>query len=185
METRRAGKKYLGNATITVSVTTEKQYSVCEYQTSFTLATPSVKRRNDVIIHNNDDDTDVEDDDEFLEYSEVTFDKTAIKINDDHAQYKPKIPVVSKPHNCVKSSQCRSLCALTYNQHRSRKKTLKEFVESKARLHEDISENNSSIGTPNRQGSQVFMYIWYIKFQSKNTTYDYQYLSKFEDNDCI
>ena len=156
METRRAGKKYLGNATITVSVTTEKQYSVCEYQTSFTLATPSVRRRNDVIIHNNDDDTDVEDDDEFLEYSEVTFDKSTNKIVDD--QYKPTIPVGSKLHSCVKSSQCRSLCALTYNQHRSRKKTLKEFVELKAKLHEDTSENNSSIGTPNSKEILVFKF---------------------------
>ena len=101
-------------------------------------------------------DTDVEDDDEFLEYSEVTFDKSANKIVDD--QYKPTIPVGSKLHSCVKSSQCRSLCALTYNQHRSRKKTLKEFVELKAKLHEDTSENNSSIGTPNSKEILVFKF---------------------------
>ena len=69
-------KKYPGTAVITVSLASEDRYSICDYEASFTLATPSVSRRGGGA--EDGDDTDVElEDDEFLEYSEVTFDKTA------------------------------------------------------------------------------------------------------------
>ena len=70
-------KKYPGTAVITVSLASEDRYSICDYEASFTLATPSVSRRGGGA--EDGDDTDVElEDDEFLEYSEVTFDKTAV-----------------------------------------------------------------------------------------------------------
>ena len=67
-------KKYRGQASITVSLTSVEEYSVSEYQGSFTLLTPSLERKQ---MSARPEDTDIEDDDEFLEYSEVTFDKTA------------------------------------------------------------------------------------------------------------
>ena len=67
-------KKYRGQASITVSLTSVEEYSVSEYQGSFTLLTPSLERKQ---MSARPEDTDIEDDDEFLEYSEVTFDKTS------------------------------------------------------------------------------------------------------------
>ena len=62
-------KKYRGQASITVSVTSVEEYSASEYQGSFTLLTPSLDRKKMTV---RTEDTDIEDDDEFLEYSEVT-----------------------------------------------------------------------------------------------------------------
>lgn len=65
------GKKYLGQASITVSVTSKEEYSVSEYQATFTIPTPSLDRK----LSLKNEDTDIEEDDDFLEYSEVTEDK--------------------------------------------------------------------------------------------------------------
>ena len=65
-------KKYPGTAVITVSLASEDRYSICDYEASFTLATPSVSRRGGGGGAEDGDDTDVElEDDDFLEYSEV------------------------------------------------------------------------------------------------------------------
>merc|ERR1711953_355117 len=55
----------------TVSVTSKEEYSVSEYQATFTIPTPSLDRK----LSLKNEDTDIEEDDDFLEYSEVTEDK--------------------------------------------------------------------------------------------------------------
>ena len=70
------GKKYLGQASITVSVTSKEEYSVSEYQATFTIPTPSLDRK----LSLKNEDTDIEEDDDFLEYSEVTEDKKQEQI---------------------------------------------------------------------------------------------------------
>ena len=139
-------KKYPGNASITVSVTTENNYSVYEYETSFTLVTPSIGRRT--LRHNNEDDTDVDtEDDEFLEYSEVTFDG---KENNNAAADRGKNKIDSDRDAPLKSSRCRSLCALTYNSHRERRKTVIAH-NFDARSLDDYSDPGSSVATPTKQ----------------------------------
>ena len=141
------GKKYPGNATITVSVTTENNYSVCEYETSFTLVTPSIGRRS--LRHNNEDDTDVDtEDDEFLEYSEVTFDgKENNRTEADRARGKNKID--GDRDAPLKSSKCRSLCAMTYNNHRERRKTVIAHNFDARSL--DEHSDQGSVATPTKQ----------------------------------
>lgn len=147
---RGGGKKYPGNATITVSVTTENNYSVCEYETSFTLVTPSIGRRS--LRHNNEDDTDVDtEDDDFLEYSEVTFDgKQNNNAGTDRAAGRDKNKIDSDRDAPLKSSKCRSLCALTYNSQRERKKTVIAH-NFDSRSLDDHSDQGSSVATPSKQ----------------------------------
>jgi len=136
MATRVGGKKkYPGTAVITVSLASEDRYSICDYEASFTLATPSVSRRGGGAEDGDDTDVELEDDD-FLEYSEVTFDKTAaaaaavtpvasvtehVRLGRKHSRQQDQCV---QEQDCVKSSQCKSLCALTYHSHRARRRTL-------------------------------------------------------------
>ena len=62
-------RKYPGQASITVSLTSLEEYSISEYQATFTILKPSSDRGN-LKLHN--EETDIEEDEEFLEYSEVT-----------------------------------------------------------------------------------------------------------------
>ena len=55
-------KKYPGTAVITVSLASEDRYSICDYEASFTLATPSVSRcgggaEDGAVIRNVDEET--------------------------------------------------------------------------------------------------------------------------------
>ena len=93
-------KKYPGQASITVSVTSVEEYSVSEYQGSFTLLTPSLERKKMSV---RTEDTDIEDDDEFLEYSEVTTDQS------------------QEQRRCA-GAECSTNCALTYHSYKSRRK---------------------------------------------------------------
>ena len=93
-------KKYRGQASITVSVTSVEEYSVSEYQGSFTLLTPSLERKKTPV---RTEDTDIEDDEEFLEYSEVTTDQG------------------QEQRRCV-GAVCSTNCALTYQSYKSRRK---------------------------------------------------------------
>ena len=146
-DVRSVRKKYPGNASITVSVTTENNYSVYEYETSFTLVTPSIGKRT--LRHNNDDDTDVDEDDEFLEYSEVTYDG---KENNTAAAYnRGKNKIDGDRDTPLQSSQCRSLCALTYNNHRERRKTLISHNFDARSLEDHSEQGSSSVATPTKQ----------------------------------
>ena len=93
-------KKYPGQASITVSLTSVEEYSVSEYQGSFTLLTPSLERKKMSV---RTEDTDIEDDDEFLEYSEVTTDQ-------------------SQEQRRGVRAECSTKCALTYHSHKPRRK---------------------------------------------------------------
>ena len=145
---RGGGKKYPGNARITVSVTTENNYSVFEYETSVTLVTPSIGRRS---LRHNEDDTDVDtEDDDFLEYSEVTFDgKQNNNAGTDRAAA-GKNKIDSDRDAPLKSSRCRSLCAMTYNSQRERKKTVIAH-NFDSRSLDDHSDQGSSVATPTKQ----------------------------------
>ena len=63
-------RKYPGQASITVSLTSLEEYSVSEYQATFTILKPSSDNRESLAVQ--DEETDIEEDDEFLEYSEVS-----------------------------------------------------------------------------------------------------------------
>ena len=93
-------KKYRGQASITVSLTSVEEYSVSEYQGSFTLLTPSLERKQ---MSSRPEDTDIEDDDEFLEYSEVTTEQ-------------------GREERRSGGTQCSTGCALTYHSYKSRRK---------------------------------------------------------------
>ena len=93
-------KKYRGQASITVSVTSVEEYSASEYQGSFTLLTPSLERK---AMSVRTEDTDIEEDDEFLEYSEVTTDQ-------------------SREQHQAQQGRCSTGCALTYQSYKSRRK---------------------------------------------------------------
>ena len=54
-------KKYPGTAVITVSLASEDRYSICDYEASFTLATPSVSRRGGGAEDGDDTDVELED----------------------------------------------------------------------------------------------------------------------------
>ena len=62
-------RKYPGQASITVSLTSLEEYSVSEYQATFTILKPSSDRGN---LKLRNDETDIEEDEEFMEYSEVS-----------------------------------------------------------------------------------------------------------------
>ena len=141
-------KKYPGNATITVSVTTENNYSVCEYETSFTLVTPSIGRRS--LRHNHEDDTDVDtEDDDFLEYSEVTFDGMENNNAGADRAGRGKNKIDSDRDAPLKSSKCRSLCAMTYNNHRERRQTVIAHNFDSRSL--DDHSDQGSVATPTKQ----------------------------------
>ena len=60
----------------------EKKFSACEYNASFTITTPASNRKNkNLQTLKATDDTDVEEDEDFLHFSDVTVD-----ISDQHNQ---------------------------------------------------------------------------------------------------
>jgi len=134
----------------------DEEYSVSEYFGSFTVVTPTLNRKAIVV----NDDTDIEADDDFDEYSEVTFEK---KVYNERSLAKnrghncdSRTPVTSSSVNkappCLQSSRCSTRCASTYNNFRSRRKTLsalsndKQAIIRKNIVSEDSSE--SSIASP-------------------------------------
>ena len=98
-----SAKKYLGQASITVSLTSLEEYSASEYQGSFTLLTPSLERKKMSVRAEDRQDTDIEEDEEFLEYSEVTTEQ-------------------SREQHQAQQGRCSTGCALTYQSYKSRRK---------------------------------------------------------------
>ena len=133
-----------------------EEYSVSEYFGSFTVLTPTLNRKAEVI----NDDTDIEADDDFDEYSEVTFenkvysDRKLAKFRTDKSDSKPPAasPSLSKHPTCLHPCRCPTQCASTYNNSRSRRKTLaglsyeKQIALRKNIVSEDSDE--SSIASP-------------------------------------
>lgn len=133
----------------------EEEYSVSEYFGSFTVLTPTLNGKAAVI----NDDTDIEADDDFDEYSEVTFenkvycDRKLAKFRTEKSDSKPPVssPSITKHKPCL-HTRCSTQCASTYNNSRSRRKTLsalsyeKQIALKKNVVSEDSDE--SSIASP-------------------------------------
>jgi len=99
----------------------EEEYSVSEYFCSFTVSTPTLTRKA-VIIN---DDTDIEADDDFQDYSEVTFEKKVpeSKTENNYKKPPPSAQKPSKRKTCLHAG-CTTHCASTYSNSRNRRKTL-------------------------------------------------------------
>ena len=80
------------------------------------------------------DDTDIENDDEFLEYSDVKFDDS---VSDARTRGSDINKATNDPHTSLKSCQCRSLCAMTYRAERERK--------MKQNQHQSISRSRIEV----------------------------------------
>jgi len=124
----------------------EEEYSVSEYFCSFTVGTPTLNGKREII----NDDTDIEADDDFDEYSEVTFENklnSDKKILSDKCNVKP--PSINKHKSCL-HTRCSTHCASTYNNSRSRRKTVsalsyeRQIALKKNFISEDSDESSQA-----------------------------------------
>jgi len=122
----------------------EEEYSVSEYFGSFTVSTPTLTRKAVVI----NDDTDIEADDDFDEYSEVTFEK---KIPENNYKKPPPSSKTSSRRKTCLHAGCSTHCASTYSNSRSRRKTLsalsyeRQIALQKESEDSDVSSKASPI----------------------------------------
>merc|ERR1712106_187815 len=124
----------------------EEEYSVSEYFCSFTVGTPTLNGKMEII----NDDTDIEADDDFDEYSEVTFENKLCsdkKIQSDKCNVKPTS--INKHKSCL-HTRCSTQCASTYNNSRSRRKTVsalsyeRQIALKKNLISEDSDESSKA-----------------------------------------
>lgn len=139
-------------STVFEELAIDEEYSANEYSGSFTVITPNTSKN----IMTVNDDTDVEADDGFNEYSEVTFDKKYDKPEEGNKMVvtlKPpkkateSVSLSSKPPPCLQSSRCFTQCASTYHNYRNRRKTLAALSNetvTKSIVSEDSDDNSAS-----------------------------------------
>ena len=139
-------------STVFEELAIDEEYSANEYSGSFTVITPN----NSKNIMTVNDDTDVEADDGFNEYSEVTFEKKYDKQEEGNKMVvtlKPpkkateSVSLSSKPPPCLQSSRCFTQCASTYHNYRNRRKTLAALSNetvTKSIVSEDSDDNSAS-----------------------------------------
>jgi len=124
----------------------EEEYYSHECSGSFNMITPNNFNRELII----NDDTDIEADDGFKEYSEVTLE------TDMDNQEKENVPkpmtrdkkrkyasVSSRPPACLQTSRCSTQCAGTYRNRRNRKE-LSTLKPTKNLASEDSDDNSTS-----------------------------------------
>merc|ERR1711874_395053 len=118
-------------------------------------STPTL--RGTAVVTN--DDTDIEVDDDFDEYSEVTFEDKVPKIRTDK-KHKKSIQSDNKGKTCLHTTCC-TQCASTYNNPRSRRKTVsalsyeRQLAVQKGAVSED--SDASSLASPQgRRKASVF-----------------------------
>ena len=142
---------------VSISVTTwstvfeEPDKDDSECSVSFTVVTPNALKGVTAL----NDDTDIEDDDGFNDYSEVTIDQKydkQDKANKDLINLKPPdktteaVSSISKPPPCVQSARCSTLCASTYRNYRSRRKAMSALSndEQAALKKKTVSDDSDS-----------------------------------------
>ena len=144
----------------------DEEFSANEYTGSFTVKTPNTSKNTTAV----NDDTDIEADDGFNDYSEVTFDKRyakSDKANKDIPNLKPpkktteSVSITSKPPPCLQSSRCFTQCASTYRNYRSRRKTLSALSNVKkgvikTNIVSDDSDDNSTASTSVKRKKSKF-----------------------------
>jgi len=145
----------------------DEEYSVSEYFASFTVLTPTANRKASVIPEN--DDTDIEDD-VFDEYSEVSFEnkvgneRKPTKFREEKSDGKVSVSSPSSvKHKPCLHTRCCTLCASTYTNARSRRKTLSALAHErkisafKKAISEDSDESSIASPVPQRKISKFKM----------------------------